>query len=214
MKQRIDEVEDGVKKEKRDEVVKWFNEYLLSKEIDFVTFEQTGINVGLSDSKKSLMNKAKAFVDKICDELSLIDTQEYKAEILVEYKRTLNVSKAICDVTERRKAIEEEQRKAEETKRLAEERAKAEQEIEKVAAENSEPSAPVICAPVTVPEEAPTPSPISSTYEANPTPVSTTPANNNGDELIRVHFTVVATRKKLSELKIFLNEGDYNYESK
>ena len=63
---------------------------------------------------KSLKEQAKAFVDKIADDLNLIETQEHKAEILVEYKQTLNVSQAITTVTNRFKAIEEEKKKQEE----------------------------------------------------------------------------------------------------
>lgn len=59
---------------------------------------------------KSLKEQAKAFIDKIVDDLNLIKTQEHKAEILVEYKQTLNVAQAITIVINRFKAIEEEKR--------------------------------------------------------------------------------------------------------
>lgn len=60
--------------------------------IDFVTFEQANIGITLSASLKSLKEQAKNFADRISDDLMLIQTQENKAEILVEYKNTLNVS--------------------------------------------------------------------------------------------------------------------------
>ena len=60
---------------------------------------------------KSLKEQAKAFIDKVVDDLKLIDTQEHKAEILVEYKQSLNVSTAITTVSNRFKAIEEEKKK-------------------------------------------------------------------------------------------------------
>lgn len=63
---------------------------------------------------KSLKEQAKQFIDKIVDDLKLIETQEHKAEILVEYKQTLNVAQAITTVTNRFKAIEEEKAKQEE----------------------------------------------------------------------------------------------------
>ena len=77
-------------------------------------YEQAKINVTLTASIKSLKEQAKVFIDKIVDDLKLIETQEHKAEILVEYKQTLNVSQAITTVTNRFKAIEEEKRKQEE----------------------------------------------------------------------------------------------------
>ena len=53
----------------------------------------------------------------MCDDLNLIDTQEYKDEILVDYKQGLNVSAAISNVVNRKKALEEQKQR--EAERLA-----------------------------------------------------------------------------------------------
>lgn len=111
LKKRIDFVENELKDEKRAKIQTYFREYLESKHIDFVTFEDANINVTMSASEKSLKAAAKAFIDRIADDLKLIDTQEHKEEILVEYKQSLNVSSAITSVTERHKAIDEEIKK-------------------------------------------------------------------------------------------------------
>lgn len=113
LKGRIEVVENELKSKKEKEVVDYFEEYKLANDIDFITYEQAKINVTLSASMKSLKEQAKEFIDKIVDDLKLIDTQELKAEILVEYKETLNVSNAITTVTNRFKAIEEEKNKQE-----------------------------------------------------------------------------------------------------
>ena len=128
LKSKIDSVEKELKDKKTAEVKEYFSEYLISKDIDFVSFEQAGINVTLSASLKSLKEQSKVFIDKICDDLALIDTQEHKAEILVEYKKTLNVSAAITGVTARIKAIEDEKKRQEEAaaRREAEEQRLAE----------------------------------------------------------------------------------------
>lgn len=114
LKSKIDAVENELKQEKAREILDYFNEYLCSAEIganvplyEFVTFERANINVTLSASRKSLKEQAKAFIDRICEDLSLIDTQEHKDEILYEYKQSLNVSNAITTVSNRYKAIEE-----------------------------------------------------------------------------------------------------------
>ena len=130
LKGKIDTVENELKERTRAEVEAYFTEYLASKNIDFVTFENADINVTLSASKKSLKEKAKAFIDRICEDLNLIETQEHKDEILYEYKRFLNVSLAITTVSTRYKAIESE--KAREAER------KAREEAEKAAAEKVE----------------------------------------------------------------------------
>ena len=112
LKAKIAEVEAELKSAKSSEVVSYFEEYLLSKNIDFIDFKRTGIIITLSASMKSLKAAAKDFIDRVCDDLALIDTQENKDEILVEYKRSLNVSQAITTVSERLRAIEAQKARA------------------------------------------------------------------------------------------------------
>lgn len=114
LKQKINLVEKELKEHKEQEIRDYFEEYKTANNIGFITYEQARINVTLSASMKSLKEQAKSFIDKIADDLNLIETQEHKAEILVEYKQTLNVSQAITIVTNRFKAIEEEKNKQEE----------------------------------------------------------------------------------------------------
>lgn len=133
LKKKIDGVENELKEKKRTEVKAYFDEYLQSKGIDFVTFETAYINVTLSASMKSLKEQAKAFIDRICDDLNLIDTQEHKDEILYEYKQSLNVSGAITAVTNRYKAIEEAKAREEERKAREQARAEAAAKVEAVA---------------------------------------------------------------------------------
>ena len=108
---KIKLVEDELKSKKEQEIKDYFEEYKTANNIDFITYERANINVTLSASMKSLKEQAKAFIDKVVDDLKLIDTQEHKAEILVEYKQSLNVSTAITTVSNRFKAIEEEKKK-------------------------------------------------------------------------------------------------------
>lgn len=121
LKQRIDEVENELRAKKAAEVQSYFEEYLASKGIDFVTYAQAGLNVTLSASLKSLKEQAKNFIDRIVSDLALIETfTDLKAEILVEYKKSLNVSDAITGVKARAKAVQEEQaRQAAEAERKA-----------------------------------------------------------------------------------------------
>lgn len=127
LKTKIDNVENELKLNKMKEVIDYFCEYAKSNNVDFVSWEQANIRVGLSDSMKSLKDSAKAFIDKILDDLKLIDTQEYKTEILVEYKQSLNVSQSITSVVDRFKKIEAEK------VRLAELEAKKQEEAQVIA---------------------------------------------------------------------------------
>lgn len=114
LKNKVDTIENELKVKKEQDIKEYFEEYKTANNIDFITYGQARINVTLTASMKSLKEQAKAFIDKTVDDLNLIDTQEHKAEILVEYKQTLNVGQAITTVTNRFKAIEEEKRKQEE----------------------------------------------------------------------------------------------------
>lgn len=124
LKTKIDNIESELKVQKEQEIKDYFEEYKASKNIDFVTFKQANINITLTSSKKSLKEQAKKFIDEIVDDLKLIETQDYKEEILVEYKQTLNISRAIQDVVNRHKLLEEEKRKQEEKLKEQEELSK------------------------------------------------------------------------------------------
>lgn len=182
LKGKIDSVENELKEQKKAEVKGYFDEYLTATGIDFVTFENANINVTLSASMKSLKEQAKAFVDKIVDDLNLIDTQEHKDEILYEYKQSLNVSNAITTVANRYKAIEEAKAREEERKAReqaeAEAAAKVESVVEAVAPPTVEPIAPPV-------EE---------------------------EKTYTLKYTVRGTMPQLKALKEFLNNGGYDYE--
>lgn len=131
LKNKVDIVENELKAKKEQEVKDYFEEYKTANNIDFITYEQVRTNVTLSASMKSLKEQARQFIDKIVDDLKLIETQEHKAEILVEYKQTLNVSNAITTVSNRFKAIEEEKKKQEQivNQRIEEEKKLAQEAI-------------------------------------------------------------------------------------
>lgn len=145
LKDKIDEVENALKEQKHKEVSDYFNELCEANGIDFLSFDKANINITLSASKKSLKDQARAFVERVCDDLKLIDTQEHKEEILYEYKRFLNVSLAITTVSMRYKAIEEE--------RTREAERKAREEATRAAAEKVAEIAETLIPPTVVPPD-------------------------------------------------------------
>lgn len=128
--------EDEQKALKSKEVEEYFNEYAKSLVIDFVKYEQANINVTLTASLKSLKEQAKAFLDKINDDLMLIaaENEELVAEMMVEYKKTLNVSNSILSVKQRHKALEEERKRQEALKEFKAQEEKVIEKIEEVIA--------------------------------------------------------------------------------
>lgn len=187
LKQKIDSTENELKKQKEQEIKAYFEEYKIANNIDFINYEQANINVTLTASKKSLKEQAKAFIDKIKDDLKLIETQECKEEILVEYKQTLNISRAIQDVANRHKLLEEEKKRQEElkNKQLEEAQRQADMSIKK--------------------QEV-------ATKNALDNFVIEAPKIEEQEEILTLKFKVRGTRSKLRELKRFLEDGGYDYE--
>lgn len=136
--EKISDVENRLKEDKKQQVEEYFNEYLQSKNIDFITFDMARINVTLSASLKSLKDQAKVFIDKIESDLLLINEQEHKEEILVEYKSSFDVSSAIRSVNDRHRRIEEEKAKQTQIAEIKEQEQKHVEQVQEVL------SAPVV----------------------------------------------------------------------
>ena len=183
LKRKVDNVENELKAKKEKEIRNYFEEYKTANNIDFIAYEQAGINVTLSASIKSLKEQAKAFIDKIADDLKLIETQECKEEILVEYKQNLNVSRAIQEVANRHKLLEEEKRKQEEKVVTI-----VSNENHEITKESYEQLEQAFSKPLEQPEI------------------------TEKEEILTLRFVVRGTRSKLKELKKFLEDGGYDYE--
>ncbi len=191
--QQVANYENKQKEIKEQEIKDYFEEYKTANNIDFITYGQARINVTLSTSMKSLKEQAKQFIDKIVDDLKLIETQEHKTEILVEYKQTLNVSQAITSVTNRFKTIEEEKKRQEEIKQ------KQLEEAQKIADEN-------------IKKQTEKTKKALDNFNLTHQEILQAPVEEKQEEILTLKFTVKGTRKKLRELKQFLESGGYDYE--
>jgi len=202
LKTEIDNVESEVKNRKYVEVKSYFDELCISQNIDFVTLESFNLNVTLTASVKSLKEQLYGHISRVVVDLALIETQEHKEEILVEYRKTLNVSLAIKTVTDRHKAIEEQKaRQAEiEARRNAQAEAvkKVDAAIPQPAAMPAQQTTPPLAPPVAVP--------------VTQRPTENTVASPDNDPVMTTTFKVTAPISKLKSLKNFLIEGGYQYE--
>lgn len=200
LKARISEVEEGLKQQRLDDLLAYFEEYRqsLGLDPDLATFAASDIKVTLSDSKKALKTKAKDFLDRVAGDLELIETQELKEEILVEYRHSLNISAAVTTVNNRHKAMDaERQRRAAAMATrtaLSESSAKVEEVVRETAAW------PGLMPPVEAPsEDAP---------QAENAPSTEQPA----EKLYSTAFRVTSSLDQLKALKKFLVDGGYTYE--
>lgn len=192
LKNKVESVEGELKAKKQQEIKDYFEEYKTANNIDFITYEQVKINVTLTASIKSLKEQAKTFIDKIVDDLNLIETQEHKAEMLVEYKQTLNVAQAITTVTNRFKAIEEEKRKQEEIAKRTFDAAFYEKEITQ--------------------EDKKMVNEFINRAMERDTVLQAPVVEEKQEDILTLKFTVKGTRTKLKALKEFLEREGYDYE--
>ncbi|MFA5407986.1 MAG: DUF1351 domain-containing protein [Bacilli bacterium] len=131
LKTKIETVENELKNKRTEDVKSYFNEYLASKNIDFITYENANINVTLSASIKSLKDSAKNYIDRIASDLEVIASDENSVEILVEYNQNgFNASSATLTVRNRLKAIEEAKARAEQQAQAKVEEVKAAEKVE------------------------------------------------------------------------------------
>lgn len=126
LKTKIDSVEAEIKNDCKNKLIEYFNEYCLFKNLDstYLKFEELNINItlGLLTEKKELTKKAKDEltnkIDSICTDIETIKTMQNSDEILVEYLKHKDLSKAIKDINDRHYILENIRKKEEENKQI------------------------------------------------------------------------------------------------
>lgn len=194
LKVKIDEFDNRLKADKEARIRAYFTELCQANNIDFLPFERLGLKIGLSDSDKSLKDIVNTNIDNVVKSLkfieSLTDPDEYKAEILADYKQTLDVMIAINNAKYRKQQREAELQRLEAQKAAAEQaRLAAEARAKEVA-------------PLQAPEEVPPPAiqeaPAPPQEVPAPAPQEVTP------DLIVTNFTVQGTMEQLRALKAYI----------
>lgn len=193
LKVKIDEFDKRLKADKEARIRSYFTELCQANNIDFLPFERLGLKIGLSDSDKSLKDIVNTSIDNVVKSLefieSLTDPDEYKAEILTEYKQTLDVTTAIRNAQYRKKQREAELACIEAQKARAEQaRLEAEAKAKEVA--------PLQAPEVVKPQEQ------IVKNEAVPAPQ---------EEILHYTLGVSGTRAQLRALRQFLETNNINY---
>ena len=130
LKEKIDNVENQLKEEKKEELELFAKEYFDLNNIEsIVCFDDIGLNITLSSSMKSLKEQIISFCEKIVSDLKLIELEEYKDEILVEYKKNLNFTKSKLEVITRHKMLEDLRKEAD---KIIQEELEEQKMVEKV----------------------------------------------------------------------------------
>lgn len=180
--EKINAIEVQQKLEKEQELKEfadeYFNHYMIK---DVVKFEDIGLNITLSASIKSLKEQTKAFCERISNDLKLIDLEEYKDEIVIEYLKNLDFAKSKMIVIERHRQLEEIKKREEELKAQQEQEQEIVEKVEEVVEE--------IKPPVEIID-----------VEAQEV-----------EEVFTATFTVKTTKAKLKALKNFMESEGIEY---
>lgn len=183
---KINEVESELKHSKEEEVREYFEELKKSANIDFIDFVDTDIVVNLSSTMKSLKTQCKEFVDKVAEDLKTIATQTYADEIEVEYRKTKDLNKSIQEVTDRHNTLEQLERIKESAKETVELEQQAIEKVDEVL-------------------QAPT--------EEDILEGQMSIDDFEQDDIYEATFKVRGTLEDLKEIKQFLKDGGFEYES-
>ena len=196
LKDKINQVENRLREDKIARIKEFFTELCLSQGIDFLIFERLPLNITLSASDKSLKEQVAGFVSEVSKGLQLIDSlnepDEFKAEILTDYKQTLDITRAIQGAQYRRQQREAELQRIE-AQRVAAEQARA------AAAARAKAQAP-LQAPAQVTYEAQPAAPV----QPEPVQEATQAAQEDYNEVVQASFTVIGTRAQLKALKQYI----------
>ena len=215
LKVKIDEFDRRLKADKEARIRAYFTELCQANNIDFLPFERLGLNIRLNDSDKSLKDIVNTNIDNVVKSLAMIeslnDPDEYKAEILTDYKQTLDITTAIRNAQYRK------QQREYELQRLEAQKARAEQARLAAEARAKE------VAPLQAPEEIPTPAiqeapaphqEAPAPHQEAPAPHQEVPAPAPQEEIIHVTLELIGTRAQLRALRQFLDINNIKYNSK
>lgn len=108
LNEKVTVIENQQKQEKRENIELFANEHFKFNNIeDIVCFDDMNLNITLTASEKSLKEQVIQFCERIVNDLKLIELEEYKDEIFVEYKKSLDFTKSKLEVCTRYKMLEE-----------------------------------------------------------------------------------------------------------
>lgn len=129
LKAKIDNIGDGLKAQKRENVLKFAEELKASYSLDWLDINKVMPNVTLSASESSLIQKVSDTLEKVNMECECINDPE----IFAEYKKSLNLAQSKMIVMTRRKEIEQAKLENERKAHQEEVKQEAEKKVEMLA---------------------------------------------------------------------------------
>lgn len=198
LKRKITDVTSGIVAQKTDVVQEYYNELVAAAGIDWMDDLTYRPKVNMSDSVTALKKQAKAFVDGIVSDVTAIDAMESSAEVMVEYRKNLDLPTAIKVVDNRHKALEE-QRRMEEERRVRQAEREAAAEKVRAAAAAAAQTQPEPVQEISVDPEMPVQPDVEPVSQPKPEPI------------LMTRFYAKGTKAQLIGLKNYLEKECIEY---
>lgn len=198
LKRKITDVTSGIVAQKTDAVQEYYNELVAAAGIDWMDDLTYRPKVNMSDSVTTLKKQAKAFVDGIVSDVTAIDAMESSAEVMVEYRKNLDLPTAIKVVDNRHKALKEQQR-LEEERRIRQAEREAAAEKVRAAASAAAQTQPEPAQEISVDPEMPVQPDVEPALQPKPEPI------------LMTCFYAKGTKAQLIGLKNYLEKEGIEY---
>ena len=198
LKQKIADVTSGIVAQKTEALMDYYGELVEAADIDWLDNLTYRPKVNMSDSVTALKKQAKAFVDGIVSDVTAIDAMESSAEVMVEYRKNLDLPTAIKVVDNRHKALEE-QRRMEEERRVRQAEREAAAEKVRAAAAAAAQTQPEPAQEISVDPEMPVQPDVEPVSQPKPEPI------------LMTRFYAKGTKAQLIGLKNYLEKEGIEY---
>ncbi|MGE4321199.1 MAG: DUF1351 domain-containing protein [Acholeplasmataceae bacterium] len=91
---QVKEAEDAEKEEKKQLIEIYFNELVKETKIDFITFDDIGLNITLGAKEKALKEETKAYIDQVLLDLEEINSDANAERLLAKYRLSKNLQQS------------------------------------------------------------------------------------------------------------------------
>lgn len=137
---KIDEIENKQKEIGTNNIKRYFEEYRDFLHLnDIINFEDLSLNITLTNLGKTLEGKKykeeiEQKLDSIANDIALINVEEYKEEILLEYKTCFDFAKSKLAVINRHQEINKLKEQQDRVQEQVEQEQKIEEKVEEIIA--------------------------------------------------------------------------------
>ena len=187
LKSKVSAVENGIKSDCETKMRQYFFELCAAEHVEWLKFEWVGLKITLDVARQKSHSKLReqiaGFVVGVAQSVKTISKMDDSEEIMVEYRKCLDMGRAIGIVQDRHQRIEEERKDSKARRAAQEAQDTAVQKVEAVA------PPPVFDSPMAVP----------------------VPQQEN-EKVYKCPFTVWGSKAQLKKLKEFMNQEGIRYE--